>query len=135
MLAVLTAQVFHQWNCDHFGHVNTRAYAAAFDDAIFAFWAGMRDAAAQNVIAVTAEMKTSFVAEAGPGTVFEVRGRVGRVGTKSTSLRLEMTTANSREVLATCDAVEVFFDPSSRKSAAIPDDIRTRLTALVHETS
>jgi 2-(1,2-epoxy-1,2-dihydrophenyl)acetyl-CoA isomerase len=31
----LTSIVAHAWHCDHFGHLNVRHYAAAFDDALF----------------------------------------------------------------------------------------------------
>lgn len=128
----LTAQVFHQWQCDHYGHVNTRAYAAAFDDAIFAFWSRTRDPSAGSAIPVTAEMKTAFVSEAAAGTVFAVRGSVVRVGTRSVTLRLEMSAVEpAGRLLASCDVVEVFFDPVERRSAAIPDGLRAHLTALL----
>lgn len=128
----LTAGVFHQWHCDHFGHVNTRAYAAAFDDAIFAFWTGLRDPGEGAAIPVTAEMKTAFLAEAEAGTVFGVRGEVIRVGEKSATLRLEMTaTGPEARLLATCDVVEVFFDPAQRRSAAIPEELRARLAPML----
>ena len=123
--------MFHQWQCDHFGHVNTRSYAAAFDDAIFVFWSRLGVRANGSSIPVTAEMKTAFRSEASAGTVFDIRGRVMRVGTKSVTLRLEMSDAGpDGELLSTCDVVEVFLDPTARSSAAIPEDVRSRLVAI-----
>ena len=126
------AGVFHQWHCDHFGHVNTRAYAAAFDDAIFAFWAGLRAPGDGAAIPVTAEMKTAFQAEAGAGTVYEIRAALLRIGGKSVTLQLSLGAAGAEErPLATCEVVEVFFDPETRRSAPIPEGLRARLAAVL----
>jgi len=126
----LTTQVFHQWQCDHFGHINTRAYAAAFDDAIFLFWSRLGGREAGQPVPVTAEMKTAFASEAEAGTVFGIRARVMRTGGKSVTLRLEMSDAGQGTPFASCEVIEVFFDLETRASAAIPQAIRSRLTAL-----
>ncbi|MCW2239416.1 acyl-CoA thioesterase [Azospirillum canadense] len=131
----LNSIVAHQWHCDHFGHLNSRHYAAAFDDALFLFWGQLgaiipgRDEA--GTIPVTAEMRTTFQSETLVGTIANLRGRVLRVGGKSVSLRLEMVEAQSDRPLATCEVVEVFFDMQARESRPIPDALRDRLLAAV----
>lgn len=57
----VSAFLAHRWQCDHFGHLNARYYAAAFDDAVFVFWDGngISIPAAENAtnIALTIKME------------------------------------------------------------------------------
>src|SRR5262245_36705108 len=129
----LSSMVVHQWQCDHFGHLNVRHYGAAFDDAVFIFWqrlgAEIPALGAPGSRPVTAEVKTSFVSEAMPGTIARVNGRVLRVGNKSATLGLEMTDERTGRRLASCEVVEVFFDMQARQSRPIPEALRARLLA------
>ncbi|MEI4488747.1 thioesterase family protein [Frigidibacter sp. MR17.14] len=122
---VLGTLVVHPWHCDRFGHMNTRHYAAAFDDAIFVFWSRLPGDGA--IHPVTAAMKTGFLAEAPVGTVAEIHARIGRIGGKSVTLELSLVSTTG--VLATCEVAEVFFDATTRTSAPIPDPVRNALTA------
>jgi acyl-CoA thioester hydrolase len=127
----LSSMVAHQWQCDHFGHLNVRHYVAAFDDALFIMWKriGLTVPAlgSPGVIPVTAEIKTSFASETVAGTIANVQGRVLRVGTKSVTFRLELREEGSGRLLASCEAVEVFFDMQARVSSLIPDELRASL--------
>lgn len=127
----LSSAVVHHWHCDHYGHMNTRHYAALFDDAIFLFWGRLgRDSHSTDkarIVPVTAEMKTGFIAEAQAGTIVALNAQVIRVGSKSVSLRFEMTEPGANRLLATCDVVEVFFDTHTRSSQPIPNPIRQQL--------
>src|SRR5262245_32521425 len=132
---VLGSLVAHQWHCDHFGHLNTRHYAAAFDDALFAFWsqvgAVIPARGESGSMPVTAETKTSFKSEAIAGTIASVRGKVHRVGGKSVTLELAMTEVKSNRIIATCEVVEVFFDMQARESRPIPEALKARLLAAL----
>lgn len=122
------AVVFHTWHCDHLGHVNTRQYHAAFDDAVLAFWAKLGSPGPDGeAMSVTAKMVTEFVSEAQSGTVAEIDVTVERVGGKSVTLVLTMTSVPEGTVLAHTTVSEVFFDPNTRTSAPIPDRIRAAL--------
>ncbi len=124
----LTRIVVHQWQCDHFGHMNVRHYAAIFDDAIFVFWNEHRSTADDRIVPVTAEIRIGFRSEVLAGTIAKVRSRVERLGSKSVTLLLEMADARSDQLLATCEVVEVFFNAQSRQSEQIPEPIRKSLT-------
>ncbi len=124
---VLTA-VFHHWHCDHFGHVNVRHYAAAFDDAIFAFWTRM-GADKSGIVPVTAQQTTKFASEVQAGDVVEITAAVTRLGGKSATVQLTMQDTTSQALRATCEAVEVFFDMDARQSAPMPQAVRTALAA------
>ncbi|WP_437883107.1 acyl-CoA thioesterase [Pseudomonas sp. LRF_L74] len=123
--------VVHQWHCDHFGHMNVRHYAGMFDDATFLFWGQLGFTAPASgetgVVPVTAEVKTSFLSEAVVGSIVTIQALIIRVGSKSVALRFEMHEARTRDLLATCEAIEVFFDTRSRTSHTIPQAIRDRL--------
>lgn len=132
---VLGSLVAHQWHCDHFGHLNTRHYTAAFDDALFMFWQQIGIAIPRHgepgSMPVTAEMKTSFKSEAIAGTVASVHGMVRRVGGKSVTLEFEMTETQTKRLIATCEVVEVFFDMQARASRPISEALKTRLLAAL----
>ncbi|MCB6185377.1 thioesterase family protein [Leeia sp. TBRC 13508] len=131
----LQSVVAHQWHCDHFGHLNVRHYAAAFDDAVFIFWGKMGlQVPAKNepgFVPVTAETKLTFQNEVNVGQIVSVYAAISRIGSKSVSLKFEMKNQEGTEVLATCETIEVFFDVLARQSAAIPAHIRQQLTANV----
>lgn len=114
--------VFHQWHCDHFSHVNTRHYAALFDDAVCAFWSGI-GADLTGIVPVTAQMATRFHAEGLAGLAVRIHAQIKRVGRKSVTLDLQMTDPTGR-MLACCEIVEVFFNTATRQSAEMPDRIR-----------
>lgn len=125
--AVIMA-AFHNWHCDHFGHVNVRHYAAVFDDAIFAFWDRM-GAARSGTVPVTARLTTTFVSEATAGEIVAVHASVLRIGGKSTTVELAMSRMGDGAPLAKCETVEVFFDTKTRSSCAMPDHVRSALEA------
>lgn len=125
----LTRVVVHQWQCDHFGHMNVRHYAAIFDDAVFVFWNGHGSRTADGTVPVTAETRTVFRSEVAAGTVVAVRARIERIGSKSLGLHLEMVDPQDGTVFASCDVVEVFFNLQTRGSEAIPARVRESLAA------
>ncbi|NIE73397.1 hypothetical protein F3J45_02815 [Pantoea sp. Ap-967] len=131
----VSAAVVHPWHCDHFGHMNTRHYAALFDDAIFLFWNQMGADAPAQVVPVTAQMTTAFLLEAIAGTCVAIEAQVSRIGSKSAGLRFALKASRTDTVLATCDVVEVFFDTATRSSQPIPANIRHTLEALSTEAA
>lgn len=129
---VVCSFVAHAWLCDHFGHLNVRHYAAAFDDATFIFWnsIGFRHGD-DGPRPVTLEVKTGFKHETLAGTIAHITAEVTKVGQKSVGLRFEMRDGGET-VLAICDVVEVFVDPTTRQSCPIPESFRTALAGLHH---
>lgn len=131
---LLSSIVAHQWQCDHFGHLNVRHYATVFDDALFIFWKRLGFTVpalgSPGTMPVTAEVKTTFTSETVAGTIANVHGEVLRVGTKSVTFRMELTEEGDGRLLASCEAVEVFFDMQARTSSHIPEDLRRRLKDL-----
>lgn len=118
----------HQWMCDHFGHLNVRYYAHLFDDAGFALWpkSGVTRAVfeAAGLHTVVARTETEMLVELLPGTVVTVRSRFVELGTRSVTYEQELRSAEGSTVHARQRAVEVFFDPRTRTSAPIPEQVR-----------
>ncbi len=131
--------VIHPWHQDHFGHMNVRHYAPFFDDAIYHMWTLLGTPYSKmlpehGVHTVSAEATTGFEKELVAGDLIVVDGVVSRIGTKSTSFHLRMLHADTGELHATYDLVEVFFDPNSRSSAPIPDSVRECLSRYLVES-
>lgn len=127
--------VIHPWHLDHFGHMNVRHYAPFFDDAVYHLWTklGLGYPQMQRdfwLHTVTARATTSFIRELRAGDLIVIDGALAHLGTKSCSFHLRMCNAETRAVHATCDVVEVFFDPSTRRAAPMPDALRSTLAAL-----
>lgn len=128
----LSRGVVHPWHHDHFGHMNVRHYAPFFDDASYHLWTRLglpysRMIQDHGIHCVTAQATTNFLKELTAGDLIAIDGWVARVGTKSVTFRLEMRHADTGDLHATYDLVEVFFDPKTRSSTAMPEAVRTIL--------
>lgn len=121
------------WKCDHFGHMNVRFYAEAFDDASFHIWSvigiPIAELEAQGLIGVVASLKIDFLQEIRVGQLYVVESAITRVGSKSFTYRERLRETHSGVIHATADLVEVFFDKDARQAAPIPDDVRALLEA------
>jgi len=130
--------VVHPWYCDAFGHMNVRWYSHFFDDAAFHLWPlfwGSHQKMEQEfgVHTVTASATVNFGKELVAGDLIIVEGMITRVGGKSCTFTLRMLHVDTGEVHATYDTTEVFFDPKTRRSTEMPDEIRAVLEPLVVE--
>jgi acyl-CoA thioester hydrolase len=126
--------VVHPLHHDHFGHMNVRYYAPFFDDATYHMWTGLelpysRMIPEHGVHTVAAQTTTRFLKELVAGDLVVIDGAVVRLGTKSVTFHLRMHHADTGVLHATYDTVEVFFDPRTRRSTAMPATIRARLSA------
>ena len=135
----LSRGVVHPWHHDHFGHMNVRHYAPFFDDASYHMWTLLglpysRMIEEHGVHTVSAQATTRFLKELVAGDLIAIDGVVTRVGTKSTSFHFRMLHADTGELHATYDLVEVFFSQKTRGSAPMPEAVRERLLAHLDET-
>lgn len=120
--------VVHPWYCDHIGHMNVRFYGHFFDDAGFHIWNminGAHGAMKKNGVGVVVAKTTNdFLCEASVGELLIINSGFTRLGNKSLTYTQRMTNAENGTLIATQDAVEVFFDLKARKSTDMPDEIR-----------
>jgi acyl-CoA thioester hydrolase len=120
--------------CDIYGHMNVRHYAACFDDAGWHFprMAGfsLEEFRARGLGTVVAKLTIEFHHEIRAGQLILIRGAVARVGTKSFAHEMRFYEADSMTHCATQSTVEVCFDTSARKGVALPQDVREKLAAI-----
>ena len=120
---------------DRFGHMNVRYYGHFFDDGAFHLWTrlgvGVKKMLEMGVHTVTARNTINYLREVHAGDLVVVRGGFTRVGSKSVTIYQEMVDADTMEPRATYETVEVFFDPQTRQSTAMPAAIRQVLEANI----
>ncbi len=132
--------VAHPWYCDSFGHMNVRWYSHFFDDAAFHLWPlywGSHKKMQEEfgVHTVTASANIQFLQELVAGDLFVVDCLVTRVGRKSCTFTERMVHVDTKAVHATYETVEVFFDPQTRQSTPMPDQIRQALEKRTQSTA
>lgn len=124
-------------HCDHYGHMNVRHYAAFFDDAGWQMLAragvSLSDLRARGLGSVVATLTIEFHHEIGAGQLALIMGAFTRVGQKSFAYELKLYEVDSMLHCATQKTVEVCFDTARRVAAALPDDVRGKLAAMVAE--
>jgi acyl-CoA thioester hydrolase len=120
--------------CDIYGHMNVRHYAACFDDAGWHFpkMAGLslEDIRARGLGTVVATLSIEFHHEIRAGQLVLIQGAMMRVGTKSFSHEMRLYEADSMTHCATQKTVEVCFDTQARKGVALPADIKAKLQKI-----
>jgi acyl-CoA thioester hydrolase len=120
--------------CDIYGHLNVRQYAAFFDDAGWHFprMAGvsLEEIRGRGLGTVVATLTIDFHHEIRAGQLVLIRGAITRVGTKSFAHEMRLFEADSMTHCATQNTVEVCFDTRARKGIALPEDLRSRLQGI-----
>ncbi len=120
--------------CDIYGHMNVRHYAACFDDAGWHFprMAGLslEEIRTRGLGTVVATLTIDFHHEIRAGQLLLIKGAVTRVGTKSFSHELRLYEADSMTHCATQKTVEVCFDTAARKGVELPEDLRAKLQQI-----
>jgi len=120
--------------CDIYGHMNVRHYAACFDDAGWHFprMAGLslEEIRARGLGTVVASLTIDFHHEILAGQLVLIKGAVTRVGTKSFSHEMRLYEADAMTHCATQKTVEVCFDTAARKGVPLPEDVRAKLQQI-----
>ena len=128
-MIVVQKSVAHPWMCDVLGHMTTRFYLNMFDDASYHIlyevfgWSGASDDEGERGWADVRHV-IEYVAEVNAGDVLETRAGIKKIGTKSITIRYEMTNLGEKELAATLECTCVLFDLKARKALPLPDDLR-----------
>ena len=124
----------HEWQRDHMGHINVRAYMEFFEQACWQFYAmlGLTPevlrSGAVHVAAV--QQNISYKKELYPGDTVAVRTGALELREKVLSFRHELTNAVTGDVCAVCDFTVVCLDPGTRKSRPFPAGVAARAAEL-----
>ncbi|MBL4690547.1 MAG: acyl-CoA thioesterase [Rhodospirillales bacterium] len=110
---------------DSLGHINNVAYGAYVEQARVALIDALLRSRGEGIDYILANVQIDYHREMHfPGTV-DVGARLLRIGTKSITTGYGLFKDGGN--VATAGSVNVFFDPATRKSIAIPDSLRRRL--------
>ena len=125
----------HEWQRDHMGHINVRAYMEFFDAACWQFYsvvgltASLLRSGAVSLAAV--QQNISYTRELYPGDTVAVRSGVLEVRDKVLRFRHELTNTETGDVCSICDFTVVCLDPESRKSRPFPEAVAAKARELI----
>ena len=134
MLVDIYRGAVYPWHCDHMGHMNVMWYVGKFDEATWTFFTlvGLTPTflreSERGMAAV--DQRIAYQRELHAGDVVIVRTGVLDVRDKSITFVHEMRNAETDEVAAVTRLVAVHLDTVHRRSAALPDAIKTRAREL-----
>ena len=117
---------------DSLGHINNVAYAAYVEQARVALIDKLLRSRGDEIDYILANVQIDYRREMHfPGNV-DVGARLLRVGNKSITTGYGLF--KDRNNVATAGSVNVFFDPATRKTMAIPDSLRRVLEEELAES-
>jgi len=123
--------VVHPWLCDVMGHLTTRHYTAMFDDASYHLAHACGLAPSKEIGFVDVELNIRFITEIRAGSLLYIRSGFSKLGNKSFSTRHRMFNCDDDTLVATQDAVSVFFDLKARKAIPLSEEFRTKAVPLM----
>jgi acyl-CoA thioester hydrolase len=138
-LGVTYRGAVYPWQCDHMGHMNVMWYVGKFDEATWQLLAAIGLARARlerdggGMAAV--EQHIEYKRELRPGDIVTIRSAILEVKDKSIRFRHEMKNDETSEVSAITVIVGVHLDTGMRKARSLPQDVRSRATALCNTSS
>jgi acyl-CoA thioester hydrolase len=121
--------------CDVYGHMNVRHYAACFDEAgwhmLSRAGVSLSELRSRGLGSVVATLTIDFHHELTAGQLILVTGAFTRVGAKSFSYEMRLFESDSMIHCATQKTVEVCFDTTARRSTPLPEDVRSKLAGQI----
>lgn len=125
----------HEWQRDHMGHINVRAYLDFFDHAAWQTYAALGLTASvlrSGAVRLAAvQQNVSYRKELYPGDTIAVRTGVLELRDKVLRFRHELYNTETDELCALCEFTVVCLDPETRKSRPFPPEVAQRARALM----
>jgi len=120
----------HEWQRDHMGHINVRAYMEFLEEACWQFYAmlGMTPSLLRSgeLHLAAVQQNISYQKELYPGDTVAVRTGVLEIRGKVLRFRHELFNTESGNVCAVCDFTVVCLDPKTRKSRLFPEEVAVK---------
>ncbi len=125
----------HEWQRDHMGHINVRAYLDFFDHAAWQTYAaiGLTPSLLRSgaVSLAAVQQNVSYLKELYPGDTIAVRTEVQELRGKVLRFRHELSKTETGELAATCEFTIVCIDTATRKSCPFPPQVAERARQLM----
>jgi acyl-CoA thioester hydrolase len=118
---------------DLYGHVNNVTYYSYFDSAVNAYLieVGGLDIHGGAVVGFVVSSSCDYFASIAFPERIEIGLRVGKLGNSSVQYELAVFKAGEDQACAAGRFVHVFVERESNRPVAIPEPLRTALTALL----
>ncbi len=118
---------------DIYGHVNNVTYYSFFDSAVNSYLIeqGGLDIHAGGVVGFVVSSSCDYFASISFPERIEIGLRVGKLGNSSVQYELAVFKQDEEDACAAGRFVHVFVDRRSNRPIAIPDGLRTALSALL----
>ncbi len=114
----------HEWQRDHMGHINVRAYMEFHDAACWQFYAalGLTPSLLRSglVRLAAVQQNISYSRELYPGDIVAVRSGTLEVRDKVLRFRHRLVNCETNDVCSICDFTVVCLNPETRKSQPFP---------------
>src|SRR5574340_521665 len=125
----------HEWQRDHMGHINVRAYLDLFEQAAWQTYSQVGVTAARlrsgEVHMAAVQQNVTYCRELYPGDTVAVRTQILEARDKVLRFRHELYDTDAGDVCALCEFTVVCLDPDARKSRPFPPDVIERACSLV----
>lgn len=132
---VTLVAVTHPWMCDTMGHVNTRHYAALFDDASLQLLAHLAGPDGAGPGWADVHWSVEFRREVLAGAPVMVRSFVTALGRTSLTYRHVLTGSRDQAVHAEATITSVRFDLALRAKVPLEPEVRQRAEALMADAA
>jgi acyl-CoA thioester hydrolase len=120
----------HEWQRDHMGHINVRAYMEFLEEACWQFYAmlGMTPSLLRSgVIHLAAvQQNIGYRKELYPGDTIAVRSSVIEMREKVLRFRHELVNTESGELCCDCEFTVGCLNPQTRRSQPFPDFVAAK---------
>jgi acyl-CoA thioester hydrolase len=125
----------HEWQQDHMGHINVRAYLEFHDHACWQIYAalGLTPSLLRSgaVRLAAVQQNVSYSNELFPGDTVAVRSGVLEIRGKVLRFRHELFNTETGKVCSVCDFTVVCLNPETRKSQPFPPEVVARARELL----
>ena len=124
----------HEWQRDHMGHINVRAYMEFLEEACWQFYAIVGLTASRlregKVHLAAVQQNIAYRKELYPGDTIVVRTGVLEFREKVLRFRHHLENTETGDLCSVCEFTVVCLDPETRRSRPFPDDVAAKVKAL-----
>ena len=125
----------HEWQRDHMGHINVRAYMEFHDAACWQFYSaiGLTPSLLRSgaVRLAAVQQNISYNRELFPGDVIVVNSGVIEARERVLKFRHVLSNVETGEVCSNCEFTVVCLNPQTRKSQPCPEPVLARARELL----
>lgn len=129
----------HEWQRDHMGHINVRAYMEFHDAACWQFYSaiGLTPSLLRSgeLRLAAVQQNISYNRELFPGDIVVVRSGVLEARAKVLRFRHVLANVESGEICSNGEFTVVCLDPQTRRSRPFPEPVLVRARELLIPSS